>query len=256
MNRRVLNVFLALALAWLCGLSVKAGEANAPPIRPRYAAALPEAVAHWQSVGVIDGEGLEAARPSAVISVAQIAAMVYRWKGKPEEVPAMQPFDPVLLDPAAYYYKGICLLAQMDLLDEIGWDCNVIPANITREMVDKFLQKTVSNAEIAALVYGFERVRLAREPELSEELLAVPPYPDIALKDPYLKAVVWAKQNKLVTGILDASAGDAVTFNPEKPEIGNGICTRGQFFIVLYVYTRFVKAAEEQQAAEAQQAAA
>ena len=151
-------------------------------------------------------------------------------------------------------YTPLQTTLTLDLLDEAGWQCNVREADITKEMVDGFLQKTFSNAEIVTLLYGFERVRLGQfqKPRIPEEFLKILPYPDVGWNDPYLEALIWAKYHKLITGVLDETVGNAVTFNPEKVKIGNGICTRGQFFVVLYLYVNYVEAEEAQAASGAE----
>lgn len=261
MKRLFLNIGLIVLLLWGCGSSVCA---EGPPLpaaesRPKYDATLEEAVAYLQNEGIIDGETLSQANPDAPICFTQVAAIFYRWcrsQGVPEPLPG-QPFAPIEINPSLYYYKPLCLLAQLDLLDEAGWACNIKETDITKEMVDGFLQKTFSNAEVVTLLYGFERVRLGQfqKSKIPEELLKTLPYPDVNWNDPYLEALIWAKYHELITGILDESSGNAVTFNPEKAEIGNGICARGQFFVVLYLYVRYVEAEQAEAAPGAENVA-
>lgn len=262
MKRLFLNAGFIFLLLWACGSFAWADEPPPPAAdsRPMYSATVAEAVAYFQALGVIDGETLAQANPDAPILFTQAATVFYRWhraQGEPEPLPG-QPFAPLEIAPSLYYYKPLCFLSRLDLLDEAGWQCNIKETDITKEMVDAFLQKTFSNAEIVTLLYGFERVRLGQfqKPQIPEEFLKILPYPDVGWNDSYLEALIWAKYHKLITGILDETVGNAVTFNPEKAEIGNGICTRGQFFVVLYLYVKYVEAEETEAAPGAETPAA
>ena len=167
-------------------------------------------------------------------------ALVMLWKqaGSPEPKKA----PPFSMSSTLYYYKAVCWAAENGLLEALGYQPTKAEA---KEAFRKaFPKMKLHNKDVVTLFYQREWKRLGKAPELPKDTNTkskkLAPYEDVYKTAPYANAVRWAgaQSRNLISGVLDETIKKALYFHPEQEKIGKGICTRGQFFVLLYLYAQ------------------
>ncbi len=129
--------------------------------------------------------------------------MTFLWKaaGAPEPSSTNNPFTDV--KSSKYYYKAVLWAVQNGITNGISADKFGVGQPCKREQVVTFLWKTAG----------------APDPETTEN-----PFTDVKEGKYYYKAVMWAVENKITSGVSADKFGVGQT------------CTRGQIVTFLYKY--------------------
>jgi len=150
--------------------------------------------------GIVNGVTPTTFGPGLTGTRAQVLAMLWRASGSPD-VSGASPFSDVQ-DPGAWYYKAVLWAAQKGAAqgDKGKFDPD----------------RPITRAELITLLW-----RLAGSPEPKSQ---ANPFTDVAQKDYYYKAVLWAHENGIAQGMKPTA------FDPA------GSCTRAQLVTFLWRY--------------------
>jgi uncharacterized repeat protein (TIGR02543 family) len=150
--------------------------------------------------GIVNGVTPTTFGPGLTGTRAQVLAMLWRASGSPD-VSGASPFTDVQ-DPGAWYYKAVLWAAQKGAAQ--GYEGKFNP------------DRPITRAELITLLW-----RLAGSPEPKSQ---ANPFTDVAQKDYYYKAVLWAHENGIAQGMKPTA------FDPAGP------CTRAQLVTFLWRY--------------------
>ena len=139
--------------------------------------------------------------PSKDCTREQIVTFLWKAAGAPEPSSTNNPFTDV--KSSKYYYKAVLWAVQNGITNGISADKFGVGQPCKREQVVTFLWKTAG----------------APDPETTEN-----PFTDVKEGKYYYKAVMWAVENKITSGVSADKFGVGQT------------CTRGQIVTFLYKY--------------------
>lgn len=236
MKQWLLSCGFAFFLLWICLPSACAGAPDGKlstelDLPARYKELLPKAADYFKAP---ERNVTDCANPDAAILAPQAIMALWKQAGSPEPKNAL----PFSIDKSVYYYKALCWAYANDILGVLGYS----PKN-AEAFVKTFAEKKLYHKDVVKLLYQRECARLGKAPELPKDTTSgkmVAPYQDVPKKADYAMAVRWAgaKSQNFISGILDETVKKSVYFRPEQEKIGKGICTRGQFFVLLYLYAQ------------------
>lgn len=247
MKQWLFSCSVVFCLLWLCAPSAWADGAE-PEFQQRCREALPNAIASLKAPErpfiVSDGSN-----PNGAILLPQAVTMLWRLMGCPK-VELELPF---YADKTRYYYPALLWAYREDLLDALGY----VPEK-AEEFAKTFEEKQLYNKDVVRLLYKLEISRLnGKAPELPElpegvtltDGALLQPYQDVwrtadDKNNAYLvQALLWAgdASRNFISGILGETIENAVYFRPCQEKIGSGICARGQFFVLLYLYAQYME---------------
>ncbi len=149
--------------------------------------------------GITNGMSETSFAPNSECTRAQIVTFLWRASGSPEPTNADNPFKDVSAD--AYYYKAVLWAVEKGVTTGLSATTFGPNATCTRGQVATFLWRAQGQPE----------------PTNTKN-----PFKDVAAKDYYTKAVLWAVENEVTQGV----GGDS--FAP------NASCTRGQIVTFLF----------------------
>lgn len=250
MKQWLLSCSVVLCLLWLCAPSAWA-DGDAPELLPRCQKELPEAIADLKSPErsfvVSDGSN-----PSGAILLTQGVTMLWRLMGCP--APKENSELPFYAEKSSYYYTAFLWAYQKGLLVILGLELE------NPEAFGKtFAERKLHNGDVARLLYHLEGVRLRAEgktlalpetiPSDEDGFLTIykdgvlTTYKDVPKDAICALALLWAgdPSRNFISGILGEPVENAVYFRPWKEEIGKGVCTRGQFFVLLHLYAQYME---------------
>ena len=241
MKQWLLSCGVVLCLLWLCAPSAYA-DGDAPELLPRCQEALPAAIADLKaperSFVVSDGSN-----PNSAILLTQGVTMLWRLMGCP--APKENSELPFYVEKSAYYYAAFLWAYQKGLLVILGLELE------NPEAFGKtFAERTLHNGDVVRLLYHLESVRLRAEGKMlalpetipSDENGFLRPYKDVPKDADCALALLWAgdPSRNFISGILGEVLENAVYFRPCQEKTGRGVCTRGQFFVLLHLYAQYM----------------
>ena len=238
MKRWLLSCGFVIFALWLGLPSACAGGGSAKPDLPaRYKELSPLAEDYLQSpkrnVAKCD-------KPDEAILAPKALVMLWKLFGKPKASNKVLPFSAGL---SAEENEALRWAGE-ELLKAIGYEPEKPEAK--EKFRKNFPKMKLYNKDVVSLFYKLEWRRIGKAPQLPAETKSqsksqkIAPYTDVDRGAPFANAVRWAggKSLNLISGVLDETTKKAVHFNPEQEKIGKGICTRGQFFVLLYLYAQ------------------
>ncbi len=153
--------------------------------------------------GVTNGTSDTTFSPNANCTRGQVVTFLWRASGSPEPASSTNPFTDV--KSSQYYYKAVLWAVEKGITTGMTATTFGPNASCTRAQVVTFLNRTAGTPAPAS---------------------STNPFTDVKSSQYYYKAVLWAVEKGITTGMT------ATTFGP------NATCTRGQIVTFLYRYVK------------------